>query len=75
MSFFHLCFFPAGGRLAFLRAIMMPSRVPCVSPMMMPYMYWIIMLCLCYMLVVCFCEVCSVCACGEVEPDRSDYLL
>jgi hypothetical protein len=65
VSFFHLCFFPAGGCLAFLRAIMMPRSVPCVSPMMMPYMYWIIMLCLCYMLVVCFCEVCSVCACGE----------
>ena len=42
MSFFHLCFFPAGGCLAFLREMMMPSSVPCVSPMMIPYMYWII---------------------------------
>ena len=75
MSFFHLCFFPAGGRLAFFLARYSPSSVPCESPMMMPYMYWIIMLCLCYMLVVCFCEVCSVCACGEVESDCADYLL
>lgn len=64
MSFFHLCFFPAGGCLAFLRAISMPRRVPCVSPMMMPYMYWSIMLSCCCMLVVGLFEVFSVCACG-----------
>lgn len=47
----------------FFRASISPSRIPCESPMMMPCMYWVIMLLLCYMLVVCVFEVVSVCAC------------
>lgn len=65
MSFFHSGFSPAGGRLAFFRARYSPRGMPCVSPMIMPYMYWIIMLLYCCMLVVGLFEVFSVCACVE----------
>jgi hypothetical protein len=75
VSFFHFGLSPAGGCLAFFCARYSPMRIPCESPMMMPCMYWVIMLWFCYMLVVCLFEVVSVCACGEVESDYSYYLL
>ena len=49
MSFFHFGLSPAGGRLAFFRAITSPMRMPCVMPIIIPCMYWVI----CYCLVIC----------------------